>query len=501
VVVAVALIHIKWGDIMLNKKGTSLMELIISIALISVILVFIMRLLVDLNNMETNNDYAKNNQLIRAEIIRAIENDLNTKTITDIDDIGSSRSNLIINFTFKEGSSSSITATENTLEYTNSNGELRRWTLEEGHIFTESAKVYFSPEVIGEGDLVNRIYTLLIDIEIHTTNDKNTTGDNNPLDDILLNYIGKQVDYNKNITCLGDSCNNTHVTIKTLADYIKGLYTSQGANNLYHHDGTLANGINDGSYRYAGSYETTNNWVCLGTDASTCDDEHLYRIIGVFGNNAKLIKAFEGTEESLGTAHYSYSPRDSENYKGNLSSSPGYIWNNTNDTTWENSNINRNVLNGTYLNKLGTIWANKISVTQWKVGGESADSLTQSIPSVIYENEVINTYDNKTYNSKIGLLYVSDYAFASHPTSWSVALGDNNGNQEYLNWISLGVDFWTITRTTYTTDYAWVIFRRNGIAVAWVQSDNITIRPCFYLNSNVTYVSGIGTKINPIRIN
>ena len=27
------------------------------------------------------------------------------------------------------------------------------------------------------------------------------------------------------------------------------------------------------------------------------------------------------------------------------------------------------------------------------------------------------------------------------------------------------------------------------------------VRPCFYLNSDVTYISGIGTSSNPIRIN
>ena len=44
---------------------------------------------------------------------------------------------------------------------------------------------------------------------------------------------------------------------KTLVDYVKSLYTGvQGENNLYHHDGTLENGINDGSYRYAGGENT-----------------------------------------------------------------------------------------------------------------------------------------------------------------------------------------------------------------------------------------------------
>jgi len=85
-----------------------------------------------------------------------------------------------------------------------------------------------------------------------------------------------------------DRCYVYFDKIPTFADHIIGLYTTQGANNLYHHDGTLENGIDDGSYRYAGSYETTNNWVCFGTDATTCDDEHLYRIIGVFEDKVKI---------------------------------------------------------------------------------------------------------------------------------------------------------------------------------------------------------------------
>ena len=62
---------------MLNKKGTTLAEVIISIALISVVLVFMIRLLIDLNNMQTNTTYATGNQVNRAEILRMIGNDLN----------------------------------------------------------------------------------------------------------------------------------------------------------------------------------------------------------------------------------------------------------------------------------------------------------------------------------------------------------------------------------------------------------------------------------------
>lgn len=54
----------------LNKKGNTLIELVISIALMSVILISIVRLLVDLNNTNTNNVYAKNNQINRSEILQ-----------------------------------------------------------------------------------------------------------------------------------------------------------------------------------------------------------------------------------------------------------------------------------------------------------------------------------------------------------------------------------------------------------------------------------------------
>ena len=54
---------------MLNKKGVTLAEVIVSIALISVVLVFMVKLLIELNNAETNTTYAKNNQITRAEIL------------------------------------------------------------------------------------------------------------------------------------------------------------------------------------------------------------------------------------------------------------------------------------------------------------------------------------------------------------------------------------------------------------------------------------------------
>ena len=146
-----------------------------------------------------------------------------------------------------------------------------------------------------------------------------------------------------------------------LADCIVNLSnkSSAGATKIYHHDGTLRNGINDDSYRYAGSdykltekstslgikyvynvdytedvliygdfklqYDTTNtsyrynkalekaitdgyligdfvkNFVCFGSNASPCPTDNLYRIIGVIDGKVKLIKYDYMTAEELGT--------------------------------------------------------------------------------------------------------------------------------------------------------------------------------------------------------
>lgn len=187
--------------IKLNKKGSTLLELIISISLISVVLVFLMRLLVDLNNTQTNNDYAQDNQINRAEIIRAIEKDLNNNTITNISN-NSSSDNIGCTFTFSNNKEAIISASSNKFTYKSVDDKERTWTMKNATIYTKNANVSYS------SDSNSQIYTLQIDIEVHTINDNNKAGNNNLLDDILISYIGKYNDFNSEITCLGYNCEN-----------------------------------------------------------------------------------------------------------------------------------------------------------------------------------------------------------------------------------------------------------------------------------------------------
>lgn len=169
---------------MFNKKGTTLVEVIISIALISIVLAFMIKLLIDINNTDTNNKYAKGNQIKRAEIIRTIENDIKDKVITQITNNTTDKT---IEIKYNDNSSSKISLTDKTVKYTDTNNKTEKWTLDEGTIYTDNITINLNYNNSLGSD---SIYALLIDIEIHTANENNTVGKNNTIDDILINYIG-----------------------------------------------------------------------------------------------------------------------------------------------------------------------------------------------------------------------------------------------------------------------------------------------------------------------
>lgn len=302
---------------------------------------------------------------------------------------------------------------------------------------------------------------------------------------------------------------NNEVEISTKArtgipatETIKKLYTSQGSNGIYYHDSSLTNGAKDSSYRYTGA--NPNNWVCFGTDATTCDDEHLYRIIGVFNNQLKLIKAYEGTQTSLGTAAHGNGTKDTDYYRGKLTTIPSYYWSGSKaneSNNWASSTLNTNILNGTYLTKLGTKWTEKIATTEWKVGGNTTSNIEVVSVAKTYQREIVSPAKTTTYNAKIGLMYVSDYGYAVSPTSWTRNLSDYDyDTNRNNNWLYLGINEWFITPVSDTVDKVNVMsysgFTTNGDSYYTVK----VVRPTFYLESSVGITSGTGTETNPYRI-
>lgn len=317
-------------------------------------------------------------------------------------------------------------------------------------------------------------------------------------------------------------------TILTIADYVISQYTgTQGSNGIYYHNSTLANGAGDNSYRYAGA--NPNNYVCFGSDATTCPEDNLYRIIGVFDGKVKLIKASAASSSLLGTdgacAYNSGYPN--LYYWSTLLSCPSstssYISDNSNNVMfvsnrknilaagdagvvnycnlWNYSDLNKINLNTNYLNNIGTKWSKMIENSVWRISGYNASSV---IPSVMHNAEITNatkTYGPSDGTSKIGLIYVSDFGFAANPSAWTTTM-DNYKNYNDVNWLS-SIDTWTITPNSSEEETVFSLSNGNiyftGNVAGTGQKDNAI--PAIYLLASVAYVSGSGASSDPIRIN
>ena len=238
--------------------------------------------------------------------------------------------------------------------------------------------------------------------------------------------------------------------------------------NIYIHNSALTNGAGDNSYRYAGA--NPNNYVCFGSEATTCPDANLFRIIGVFGDQAKVIRA-----KSVGDQP----------------------WHTSQVNNWSSSSLNT-YLNGEYLTSLGTL-AEKIATTTWKVGGGDEANISFSVPATAYQYEVGSSASTTTVDKKIGLMYISDYGFAADQSGWTTKLSSYDSNTS-KNWLYLFSYEWTISRYSDNTSYAFYVTSPGSVDYTLVTNSSAA-RPSFSLESSITYVSGSGSASDPIVIN
>ena len=304
---------------------------------------------------------------------------------------------------------------------------------------------------------------------------------------IKITYLNLSIDQSANF---GNSMGvNVYITKNekklTVADICSSEQTLSSCiiamdgkdDTLYHHTSTLTNGAGDNSYRYAGASDSVNNYICLGSDEATCPDANLFRIIGVFGDKTKVIRA-----KSVG------------NQK----------WYTNGSNTWSTSSLNT-YLNGTYLTSLGTL-TDKIATTTWKVGGGSWSNIATSVPKTAYQYEVGSSASTTTVDKKIGLMYVTDYYYSASPSAWTlVGYNSSDATKDYraatsTNWLYLGSTEWTISRSSDNANNAFYVSSTGN-----VNSRSVTlsyaVRPSFNLLPSTTYVSGSGSMSDPVRVN
>ena len=255
--------------------------------------------------------------------------------------------------------------------------------------------------------------------------------------------------------------------------------------------------------------DNVKNFVCFGSDATTCPTENLYRIIGVFNNHVKLIKYDYAKSSLLGTDGDFSQEYTSNYFSGEQGESPSsnslYYWNNAGTNTWSASKLNTVNLNTNFTTNIGTAWANKIATTTWKVGGGTYANLRDAVPKTAYQYEVGSSASTTTYDAKIGLMYVSDYYYSASPSAWTLVGYNSDYTKSYAsakgeNWLYGGGWDWTLSRSSDYSDSAFRVGDNGYVGGSTVGNDR-GVRPSFSLLSSTTYVSGSGSMSDPVRIN
>ena len=355
--------------------------------------------------------------------------------------------------------------------------------------------------------------SMMLETEAGSGNYEMTTASNWPTDGYVFNTTlskcenGGELswdDENKRVVMSGNVSDKCYVyfdKVLTLATYVKSLYTgTQGDNNIYYHDSTLANGAGDNSYRYAGASETTNNYVCFGSTESPCPTDNLYRIIGVFNGKVKLVKYNDiGTFDT--SKYNATSFADTEAY---------------------------NALNSTFIDTFDIRWKNMISTENWISGIVSSSSVSK----LNFKNNntnvkflagsatsplTINWYTAKNWyivesgaehklSMKIGTISISELRYAMNSSNWNLSTLDNT-SWLYYNKNEAFYLFECFTDNVANDAYGYYM-TTDGILYAYYSPTKISlledittyVRPSFYLTSSVLYKSGIGTSSDAIYI-
>jgi len=292
---------------------------------------------------------------------------------------------------------------------------------------------------------------------------------------------------------------DTPITIEEKSSGAKGTDTlialtnnkdSSGLYTITHPaDNTLQIGANESitEYRYRGAspknYVTFNNevWRILGvfpTDDGT----------GKIENRIKIIK-----DQSIG------------NYK----------WDTGESNNWARPATLNTELNTTYLNSLDSTSQSMIGNTKYYLGGGGNNSnFNSSVDFYSYERKIKNTKSNEFYydknpNSwvgKLGLMYVSDYGYASDNCETKALNDYNNSNDLRIcnnaNWLfNLKKLEATITQYSNTSTSIHYI-ADNGTVVSTYQASlaQTVVRPTLYLKSEVRIIDGDGTSSDPYTL-
>lgn len=162
----------------LNNKGVTIIELLVSVALVSVVLMFLYNLLSNVTFEKTTDFIASTNQANRIDIITTIENDLILDNDVELDESQTTSQKVVMK---GNNGQYQIVITDDTLKYSVKGVLQNTWKIKGGK--------FGDIECISEGDKTKVIQITQCTIPVYTTNVNNKKDNNNTLDDIIFSFI------------------------------------------------------------------------------------------------------------------------------------------------------------------------------------------------------------------------------------------------------------------------------------------------------------------------
>ena len=310
--------------------------------------------------------------------------------------------------------------------------------------------------------------------------------------------------------------------VKEITKPTYGMKATEYITNLLEYDGEglKIDNTSDQNIRYYGS--DPNNYVSFNNE--------LWRIIGVFGNNVKLVRS-----ESLGSL--SWDSSDSTTNNGNGINQWG-------ESTYEDGSLYEGADLQVYLNKMyyggdttvtcyssynnqtitcptGTIEETSKSLIDnhiWNTGATEYNMRTDTLAFYQAERGSVNgkicssgkmcndtVTRTTTWTGYIGLPYGTDWAYASSESVCETNMQTKDDSNVYIcknnNWMQRNTWAWYLSpvgNLSYAFN-AWSVSDGGG-AGSNSAASSYAVAPSIYLKSNVLIESGNGTSSNPYTL-
>ena len=301
------------------------------------------------------------------------------------------------------------------------------------------------------------------------------------------------------------------IVAENLVTYITNLYKTNNILNNLKKDNTP-----DSNIRYYGS--DPNNYVRFNNE--------LWRIIGVFGNNVKLVRkdslgklswdsSASGINRGLGinqwgeskNAHGNeYAGADLKNYLNTM------YYGGTNVTCY---GIDNNGTTTCPTNKLNTESKTLIDKHTWNTGaiewGKRTDTLAfysaergTKIIEICYgiDNDYCDDMIVRTteWTGYVALPYVTDWAYASSESVCETNMQKQDSSNNFIcknnNWMQRSTMAWYLSPQYGQGSNVFVVVDKGNLGTGYAYA-SLSVFPTIYLKSNVLIESGNGTSSNP----